>query len=241
MENIDKLSPVPLHHQLKNELERKIKEDHFSKDPNFLSELEICEMYSVSRTTVRRTLRQMVDDGLLYKNNLRGRLRVAAPKVNQNLTRLYGFFTEDILNSGMQPQTKVISFEEVHKPQIISLLGLQPDEKAYHVFRLHEGGGEPLALQNSYIAEKVLPNITELDLSKSIFKYITKHTVVRATQNIGMRFPTSKERALLRLNSKVSIFQINRTSFAEDGTVVEYFECILSGDRYNFTIEWSAK
>lgn len=240
MGEINKLSPVPLYHQLKNELEKKIKEGHFSKDPNFWSELEICEMYSVSRTTVRQTLRKMIDEGFLYKRELRGRLHVAPPKVNQNLTRLYGFFTEDVLNSGMRPQTKVISLEEVQKPQILSLLGLNANEKAFLVYRLHEGGEEPLALQSSYIAEKVLPNIKELDLSKSIFKYITKYSAVRGTQNISMRFPTSRERMLLRLNPRVSVFQINRTSFAEDGTVIEYFECILSGDRYNFTIDWTA-
>lgn len=240
MDAINKLSPVPLYHQIKKELEKKIKEGQFSKDPNFLSESEICEMFSVSRTTVRQALRKMIDEGLLYKNDLRGRLRVAVPKVNQNLTRLYGFFTEDVLNSGMKPQTKLLSLEEVNKPQILSLLGLNEGEKAYLVSRLHEGGEEPLAIQNSFIAEKVLPNIKELDLTKSIFNYITKYSAVRGTQNISMRFPTSREKALLRMNPKVSVFQINRTSYAEDGTVIEYFECILSGDRYNFTIDWTS-
>ncbi|HEX7056703.1 MAG TPA: GntR family transcriptional regulator [Bacilli bacterium] len=240
MNTINKLSPVPLYHQIKKELEKKIKEGQFNDNPNFLSEQEICEMYSVSRTTVRQALRKMIEEGLLYKNDLRGRLRVAAPKVNQNLTRLYGFFTEDVLNSGMKPHTKLLSLEEVHDPHILSLLGLQENETAYLISRLHEGSDEPLAIQNSYIAEKVLPNIKELDLTKSIFKYITKYSAVRGTQIISMRFPTSRERTLLRLNNKVSVFQINRTSYAEDGTVIEYFECVLSGDRYNFTIDWTS-
>lgn len=237
---IDKSSPIPLHLQLRNALEKKINEGHFSRNDSFLSELEICETYFVSRTPVRQTLREMINDGLLYRKVPRGRLLVAPIKVQQKATRLEGFFTEDVLHSGLQPKTKVISTSEIIKPSIALNLGIKEDEPIICITRLHEGNEEPLVLQTSYIPKKMLPNIYELDFTRSIFSLIEHHfghKLVSAKQQISVRLPTSHEKMQLQLPSKVCIFQVNRITYANNGLPVEYFECILRGDRYNFSMD----
>jgi GntR family transcriptional regulator len=237
---IDKTSPIPLYHQLRTILEKQIQEGKFQLEQDFPSELELCELYSVSRTTVRQTFRELLSDGILYRKHPRGRLLLVPVKVSQNLTRLQGFFTKDALNAGIEPETTVLSIGEVKRADIHAELGLQDNERVYCIQRLFCGGGEPLVSQISYIPEKVLPNLQQLDLTKSLFSFIEHEQgqpIVKAKQKIETRLPSRKEKELLQLSPKETIFQVNRTSFTENGAAVEYFECILRGNRYQFVMD----
>lgn len=240
--SVDKSSPIPLYLQLRYVLEKKINDGHFKVDDNFLSELELCEMYSVSRTTVRQTLREMLNDGVIYRKYSRGRLLVSPSKILQKPTRLEGFFSEDVLHSGLQPLSKVLSINEILNPEIALYLGLKEDELLFNISRIHEGNGEPLVLQTSYISTKILPDLDSLDLSKSIFSHIEKiygHKLTSAKQSISVRLPTSQEKIHLQIPPKVCVFQVNRITYADNGVAVEYFECILRGDRYTFSMDLS--
>jgi len=243
-QGIDKSSPVPLYLQLRQILEKKISDGYFKSDENFLSELELCDLYEVSRTTVRQTLREMLNDEVLYRRDPRGRLLVTSPKVQQVPTRLQGFFTEDVLHSGLQPCTKVLSISEITRPALAASLGLKEGEPIFAISRIHEGDGEPLALQTSYIPKKILPNMHQLDLSNSIFSHIEQwygHKIVSAKQHISVRLPDGREKGYLQIPPKVCIFQVNRITYADNGVAVEYFECMLRGDRYTFSMDLSGR
>jgi GntR family transcriptional regulator len=237
---IDKTSPVPLYHQLMTILEKQIHDGKFQQGQEFPSELELCELYSVSRTTVRQTFRELLSEGVLYRKHPRGRLLLGSPKVSQNMTRLQGFFTKDALSAGLEPETIVLSIGEVRRADIHAELGLQENERVYCVERLFCGGGEPLASQFSYIPEKILPNLQQLDLSKSLFSFIEEEqgqSIVKAKQKIETRQASRKEKEQLHLSPKETVFQVNRTSFTENGAAVENFECILRGNRYQFVMD----
>ncbi|HEX7056292.1 MAG TPA: GntR family transcriptional regulator [Bacilli bacterium] len=240
---INKTSPVPLYHQLRSELERLIQEEKMKPGDAFPSELELCDMYNVSRTTVRQAIREMFADGLIYRDHPRGRPLVAATKVRQKLMRLEGFFSVDMLSSGLSPTTQVLSVELVAKTSASLELGLPANEKVYRLLRLHGNNGEPLVIQNVYLPRKIFQRFKNEDLSKSLFQYIEttyQHRIVRAVQTISTRQPDAKERELLHITPHTSVFQVNRTSYADDGTAVEYFVCILRGDRYDFVMELNA-
>lgn len=237
---INKVSPVPLYHQLRGELERLIQEGKFKPGDAFPSEYELCSTYDISRTTVRQAIRDMFNDGLIYRDHPRGRPLVAASKVRQKLTRLEGFFSVDMLTSGLSPSTQVLSVDLVSKPSVSLELGLPSSEKVCCLVRVHGNNSEPLAIQNVYLPKKVFQGFKDMDLSKSIFQYIEKtynHRIVRAVQTISTRQPSLKERGLLHITPQTSVFQVNRTSYADDGKAVEHFVCVLRGDVYDFTME----
>jgi len=237
---LDKSSPVPFYHQLRQEVVAMIQRGDFQPDQEFPTEEELAQMFDVSRITVRQAVAEMLEDGLLYRQRPRGRLRVTATRVHQHLTRLRGFFTEDMLTSGLKPRTVVLSVQTVNGKQVAAPAEFAKDEPMLRVERLFEGDGEPMTLQISYIPKAVCPDLEQNDLSLSLFQYIeeaTQQPIVRAVQRIRVREATRHEAQHLGIEAHSAIIQVDRLSYLADRNPVEFFVCILRSDRYDFLME----
>jgi GntR family transcriptional regulator len=237
---LDQSSPVPFYHQLRLQLETMIRRGDYQPDQDLPTEEELAQMFQVSRITVRQAVAELLEDGLLYRKRPRGRLQVAAARVQQRLTRLRGFFTEDMLTIGLKPRTVLLSLQTVSGEQVADPLGLAKNEPIFRIERLFKGNGEPMTLQTSYIPKSVCPDLEQKDLSRSLFQYIEEtyqQPIVRAVQRLRVREATRHEAELLGLGTFPCIIHVDRTSYAADGTAVEYFVCVLRSDRYDFLME----
>jgi GntR family transcriptional regulator len=237
---LDQSSPVPFYHQLRLQLEAMIRRGDYQPDQALPTEEELAQLFQVSRITVRQAVAELLEDGLLYRKRPRGRLQVVAARVQQHLTRLRGFFTEDMLAAGVNPRTAVLSVQTVSGEQVAAPLRLAKDAAVFRIERLFEGNGEPMALQTSYIPKAVCPDLERKDLSQSLFRYIEEtyqKPIVRAIQRLRVREATRHETEHLGLGSFPCIIHVDRTSYAADGTAVEYFVCVLRSDRYDFLVE----
>ncbi|MEA3355921.1 MAG: extracellular solute-binding protein [Candidatus Bipolaricaulota bacterium] len=68
---IDRESPLPIYHQLKEIIKAKIERGEFAPGERIPTEYELCEAHGISRTPVRQALTELVNEGLLLR--LRGR------------------------------------------------------------------------------------------------------------------------------------------------------------------------
>ena len=69
---IDRTNPIPMYLQVKNELEQMIKSGELKSGDRIFSESELCDMYSISRITAKKSLDDLVTDGyvcLLYTSS----------------------------------------------------------------------------------------------------------------------------------------------------------------------------
>jgi GntR family transcriptional regulator len=238
--HIDKSSPVPLYHQLRMVLEYQIREGIYKPGEPVLGENDLCERYDVSRTTVRQTIREMMRDGILYREQKRGRPIVVPVVVRQSLMKLQGFFTEGMLTAKLKPSTKVISVQKQEFPEVALKMNLAAKAILYRIERIHYGDELPLALQVSYVPKSICPMLHEKSLEGSLFAYIEYdygRPIVKAKQIIGVRQSDNRVRDLLQMSHRLPMYKVERISFADDGQPVEYFECLLRGDRYEFEME----
>jgi LacI family transcriptional regulator len=67
MQQIDRRSPVPLHHQVTSALRAELGRGAWEPGTLIPSERELCQRFGVSSITVRRALRDLVQDGLIYR------------------------------------------------------------------------------------------------------------------------------------------------------------------------------
>ncbi len=237
---IDKSSPIPLYHQLRGVLEGLIRNEQFKPGDSIPGENELCDLYGVSRTTVRQTIREMIQDGLLYRDQTRGRPLVAPVVVRQSLLRLRGFFTEGMLTAKLQPSTLVISTQKQAYPDVSEKMGFSDVMVFYRIERIHCGDSVPLVYQVSYIPEYVCPNLGKLNLEESLFTHIESEcglTIAKAKQVISIRHSDKRLGELMQLPHRLPMYKVERLSFTNDGRAVEYFECLLRGDRYEFEME----
>ncbi len=238
--HIDKSSPVPLYHQLRMLIEHHIREGVYKPGDPVPGENDLCSHYDVSRTTVRQTIREMIKDGILYRQEKRGRPLVAPIVVRQSLMRLRGFFTEGMLTAKLTPSTEVISVKKREFPEVAEKMGIESKTLFHCIERIHYGDSLPLALQTSYIPETVCSDLLEKNLEGSLFTHIEYgygRPIVKAKQIIEIRHSDNRVRDMLKLPHRLPMYKVERISYTDDGKAVEYFECLLRGDRYEFEME----
>ena len=104
---IDRSSPVPLYHQLAEQLTASIEDGRLKPGDPFENELALAERLDLSRPTVRRAIAELVNRGLLVRRRGVG-TTVASQVIHRRdeLTSLY----DDMVRRGQQPLTEVVSF-----------------------------------------------------------------------------------------------------------------------------------
>ena len=118
MSGINRASKLPLYHQLYELLRGDILSGRWQPGDLLPPESELMERYQLSRTTVRQVLDMLVNEGLIYRQRGRGSF-VAYPTVEQALVRIISF-TDDMLQRGFAPSTRVLSSDLVPAPKDIA-------------------------------------------------------------------------------------------------------------------------
>src|SRR5262249_19762973 len=76
---LDRSSPVPLYHQLKEEISRLIENGTWSPETQLPGEREMCDRFGISRITVRQAIHQLVSEGRLLRAHGRGTFVAHSP------------------------------------------------------------------------------------------------------------------------------------------------------------------
>src|SRR5690606_36647664 len=106
---VSKNSPIPLYYQLKEILQEMIDNEELKPGDALPSERELCEILGISRMTVRKAVMDLVNEGIVYREQGKGTF-VAKPKSKHLLNKLQGF-TEEMEEKGLKVKTQILSFE----------------------------------------------------------------------------------------------------------------------------------
>jgi DNA-binding GntR family transcriptional regulator len=218
---IDRQSPVPLYHQLAEQLSHAITAGQLQPGDPFENEIAVAERLQVSRPTVRRAIQELVDQGLLVRRRGLG-TTVANSKVHRKfeLTSLY----DDLAREGRQPRTTLLAHEVRPDERAASALDLPADTPLLHITRVRYAGDTPLALMNNWLPP-VLSDVTREDLETNGLYAVLRDRGVKpvvAQQSIGARMPTSLERRHLDLRGSQPVLTMTRMAFDASGSAIEF-------------------
>jgi len=155
---IDRDSPVPYYHQVKDSLRDSILNSTWPPGTALPSEADICEVFGVSRITVRQALAELELEGLVRRERGRGTF-VAEPKIRERIVgHLTGFY-EDMTAQGLEPQTRVLNKSIIEAPPwLAETLEVMPEEDqagivAFGKDALVEELGEAITEASAFCAE----------------------------------------------------------------------------------------
>lgn len=236
---MNKTNKVPLYLQMMNKLIKEIDSKVYDEHEKLPSEREFCELYGVSRITVRQALQELTLEGYIYKEHGKGTF-VAPKSYNQKLVKLYSF-TEEMKKLGKTPSTKVISFEKMTAGErLSSKMDIAPLAEVFQVVRLRIADDEVLLYETSYVPYAVFPHLTEIDLSEKpmydVFHDDYQIGVTRAIERFSATNVRSEEAKYLKMNPSHPAMLIKRFAYNNE-TLIEYTISVARGDKFDYTVE----
>lgn len=229
---IDRASPVPLYHQLAEQLTEAISNGALKPGDPFENELALAERLQLSRPTVRRAIAEMVAQGLLVRR--RGVGTTVANEVihrRDELTSLH----DDLVRSGRKPRTRLLSLSaEAHDERAAEALGLALDAPLVEIERLRYADDEPLAILRNWLPP-TFADLTREDLEGGgLYTWLRERGVRPAVahQTIGARGARAAERRTLELGRSDPVLTMTRRAYDAAGTAVEFGDHCYRADHY---------
>jgi GntR family transcriptional regulator len=233
---------VPLYHQLKEIIEKKIDFGEWKPGDKIPSENVLQSTYDVSRNTVQKALNQLVNDGLLERRQGKGTF-VTKPKIDQPLTSFYSF-SKVMSEQGMNPKDIILELNtEEASYKIAKELQISVGEEVVTLQRIRTANKEPIILETSYIPSKLIPGIKLKDIENgSLYDLLEKKygiTVSKAIEVFEPVLAREEESNYLEVEIGSPSLLLDRTAFDLKGSPVEFCRSIVRGDRCRFYTELS--
>lgn len=240
MSEIKHLSAVTLQEQLYNEIASQIKSGKYKPGERIPPELQLSEMYHVSRVTVRNAIQQLVDENLLIKKHGKGtfvKTHVYTEKFFSS-----GSFTETCIKMNAKPSTQIIECElcdgdsEILKHFHVSM------KQLIQIKRVRLVDDMPSIIEVDYFPESF-----DFLLRKKLEKSSLLHLVSKESGMIPVRFEdyfqiihANKEYATL-LNCTVGtpLLEVTQSVFTSDNTVIYVNKQNILTSRYIYSVSSS--
>jgi GntR family transcriptional regulator len=231
--------PVPKHAQLRSILLEMI-EGTWAPHTAIPSERELMAEYGVSRATVREAIRQLVEEGRLYRVHGKGTF-VGGDRIQSTLH--LASFTDDMRRRGLVAATIVRRASLLEAPfEARAALGLAPGERVWEVERLRLAGGVPMALERGFYPERLLPGLDGHDLTRSLYTTLAGAFGLRidhAEQTVWAECADEALGGALGVDPGAPLMVFRRTS-AAGSRPVEYVTSWYRGDRYQIHMSLEA-
>ena len=164
--SIDKDSPTHLHTQLADFLREKIYSHEWGPRKRIPSEHDLMGRFKLSRGTVRRAIKSLVDEGLLSQEHGRGTF-VAEPGISHPAGVRPLSFAESLRAQGADFVTHVIDKFVVPAPSDVAReLELEPGDDVLFIRRIRTVDDEPVICQEGWFSLSECPGLDEVDFTR---------------------------------------------------------------------------
>ncbi|MFE6194002.1 GntR family transcriptional regulator [Streptomyces sp. NPDC057838] len=234
---LDRISPVPLYHQLAQQLEAAIEGGVLTPGNLLGNEVDLSVRLGLSRPTVRQAIQSLVDKGLLVRRRGVG-TQVVHSRVRRplELSSLY----DDLEAAGQAPTTQLVRNEVVPAScEVAAALGVPEGSEVAAVERLRRTHGRPVALLRNYLPVSLLTLDDARLESTGLYRMLRTAgiTLHSARQTVGARAATREEAARLEETAGAALLTMERTAFDDTGRAVEYGRHIYPASRYTFDFQ----
>ncbi len=230
--------PVPLYHQLENELREQILSGAIPPGSSLPSEPRLAQRYGVSRGTARQALDRLELSGLVIRRRGRGTF-ASRPKILLG-NHLQGF-TEEMRVRGLTPGARTLRQTIVRADaEIAEALELREGQEVLAISRLRLIDGQAVALSEVFLPAERCHGLVEDDLERNSLYHLleNKYGVLlhRAEKEIEAVSAPHDIARVLGLPSGAPVLFVTKRAFDEQGNPVEYQRAHWRGDRYKFRV-----
>lgn len=232
---------APLYQQLMRHIQAYIQERGLQPGDLLPSEQQLQEWYGVSRFTVRKALDELAIAGIVERRQGQGTF-VALPQIEHRLPELTSF-SEDMKRRGWRPGSRLLLFETIADPDIVSQFP-GPPARAVRFVRLRLANEQPIGIHDTIISQTLAVRLgfTEERLRAhpdvSFYSELerTGGPLEFAEQRISAKGATSFEARHLGVAPGAPLITFDRRSYTSDRHLVEIMKAVYLADKYEYLI-----
>lgn len=245
MDSLNSIAGIPQYIRIREDLRGRILSGELSRGERLPSEEELSASYGVSRMTLRQSMSDLVDEGLLYRKHGVGTF-VALQHFARDHSHLQNFF-ENSKENGLSVDEKILEMSVIPaRLQVAKALSQVEGEQVIRLKTLRIVEGNPVTIHEAYFSFEKFSDFLQDDvesLSKDLLAYYESRgfKVRRGIQRLDARLAEPAIAALLEVEEDSPILYKERTLYTEEGIPVEFLYCYNRGDLYSVTFNLSAE
>lgn len=226
----------PLYIQLREVIRNKIEDGEYPVGTAIPSESQLAETYNLNPLSVRSALSALKYEGLLRSVQGKG-VFVNGSKTERDLETLGGY-RQTLDERSIDAHTRVlIKALRPAGPYYSKLLDLAEDDQVWFTRRIDYSNNEPVALEEIYIPEKILPSYGDVDIELfSIYDIFTWNGLrpTDADQTLRVLFLEPSRAKLINLTSEQAVMELSNLTRDEKGQNIEFARNYVRPDKIEF-------
>lgn len=233
---MDHASPVPLYYQVATQIETAIDSGDLPVGARLGNEIDLAARLGLSRPTVRQAIGSLVDKGLVVRRRGAG-TQVVFNRVKRSL-ELSSLF-DDLAAVDQHPTTRVLVNEvEAASDELAHRLGIAEGANLLRLERVRFARGEPIARMRNYLPAGLVEPSSQVLEERGLYQLLRAEGVRlhAAHQSIGARTAEQADSELLDEPVGAALLTMERTTYNQAGTVVEYGSHVYRASRYSFDL-----
>ncbi len=235
-QHLEKKSQSPLYQQLMSRLKNDIMAGAYPPGARIPSEQVLCDLYGVSRVTVRKAMLDLVQEGLLVRRQGKGTF-VAQERIQRNLQQITSF-SDACRRNGHTAGAQLVSAECAEaSADDAEKLGIQPGDRVIEIIRLRLCDGEPVMLEiNRYPA--AYDFLLEETAETSLYETLVRRGCIpsSAVHDISMGHATPAAARHLGCQPGDALLLLDEQVFNQHGEPLHLSRQWIRGDKYTFRI-----
>jgi GntR family transcriptional regulator len=237
---IDRSSSVPLYKQIKEILISEIQAAVGETGRPISTDYELVERFNVSRAPVRQALKELADEGYVYRERARGTFPIQELPVRPPGLELGGL-VRFLREQGLDCTSKILSVDSVLSTEkICAILGLNPSDKLPRISRLIFLQGKPLVWTQTYlyVSEDFQLSKREVEKVDSVFMLLEREQgifISRGDHQICASSATSIEAELLDIKSEDPVLVIETKLYTRNDRLIGWRRAVHRADDYKFS------
>ena len=231
--------PIPIYYQIEESIRQDIAAGRLSPGDRLPTEQQLCDLFKVSRMTVRQALQNLISDGVVQRRRGHGPV-VALSNVVHPLSHFSGF-SDTLAAQGIHVTTKVLSLQTLPATgKEAAWLQVREGDPILFLRRLRLVDGTPIALQHTFLPKAVVGPIRAAELEEQPLYHLLDRRgfqLESATQKVSACMPTKLQCRLLALSSQTPLLYTERSSRLIGGVPLEFACSWYNSSRFSMTVE----
>jgi GntR family histidine utilization transcriptional repressor len=223
---------MALYEQVKDHIARKIQEGIWRAGDRLPSESELVTQFGISRMTVNRALRELVEQGRIVRVAGVGSF-VAEVKPQSTLVQIANLASE-IRQRGHDYRCDVLAVERISASlEVAAALDLRTGESVFHSLCIHREDGVPVQLEDRFVNPRKVPRFGAQDFTQmQPSEYLVRNVPFDQIEHVvDAVMPSPEQAALLEMPASEPCLLLTRRTWSR-GVPITVVRCLHPATRY---------